>query len=263
MSFTQVIGSIRGEGNNYEATVGEDWSQGRATFGGLVAAVGNDVMRRLVPADRLLRSLQTTFVGPATAGTWQISARVLRIGKAVTLAQCEIRDGDSVAATQVGIYGAARASVVSVKPQPVPVSRAVEDINEVRFQPGRGPAFVQHFAVRWAEGAKPFSGSPNTPNKAFIRHRDTAATTESAVIALIDCIPTPAMSMFSAPAPASSMTWNLEFFEHRFDFDGSAWWRIDSEVDAADDGYVNQTSVLNDPDGQPVALSRQLFAIFN
>lgn len=266
-SFSQVMQSLSGQttdpSGNHQITASEDWAQGRATFGGLIAAIGNEAMRRLVPRDRPLRSLQTTFVGPAMAGgTLTVSTKILRVGKAVVLAQCEIRDGDQIAATQVGVYGASRPSAVTFKPSPVPSPRAVADINEVRVQPGV-PAFMQHFAMRWAEGNKPFSGSPKAPSKAFIRHRDPEAGGESSVIALADCIPTPALPMFSAPAPASSMTWTLELFEHQFDFAAEAWWRIDSDVDAAGDGYVNQTSILNDPNGRPIAFSRQLCAIFN
>ena len=66
----------------------------------------------------------------------------------------------------------------------------------------------------------------------------------------------------TAPAPASSLVWNLEFFEHEFGFGPDEWWRIDTDIDAASEGYVNQTGLLQDPKGQPVALSRQVFAIF-
>ena len=45
-------------------------------------------------------------------------------------------------------------------------------------------------------------------------------------------------------------------------FPAEAWWRIDTDVHAAGDGYVSQSGVLNDPNGRPVALSRQLFAVF-
>jgi len=252
-------GAIRTSG---ELTVTDDWSQGRATYGGLVAAVGNEVMRKLVPADRLLRSLQTTFVGPAGSTTWRLKAEVLRVGKAVTLARCDIIDAGQVAASLVGVYGGPRSSAVEVRPTAGTPARGVDAINEVRFQPGLAPNFVQHFAVRWAEGAKPFSSSARTPSKAFIRHRDTAPLTESHVVGLIDCIPTPAMSMFKERAPASSLVWTIEFFEHRFDFPPQAWWRIDTDIDAATSGYVNQTGVLHDPDGTPVALTRQLVAIF-
>jgi hypothetical protein len=132
----------------------------------------------------------------------------------------------------------------------------------VRYKPGAAPEFLQHFAVRWSEGKLPFTGSPRTPTKAFIHHRDPAPLDESAIVALVDCIPTPAMSMMTAAAPASSLVWTLEFFEHRFDFAPDAWWRLDTDLDAAAEGYVNQTGVLLDPNGRPAALSRQLFAIF-
>jgi acyl-CoA thioesterase len=262
MQFTDILNSLHVVNDECLVTVSGDWLQGRATFGGLVAAVGNEAMRKLVPRERPLRSLQTTFVGPATAGTWKLRARVLRVGKAVTLAQCEVLDGDQVAAVQVGVYGMSRESAVLVKPPTIEPPRKVEELTDMRFMPERGaPQFVQHFALRWAEGARPFT-STRSPSKAFIRHRDPSPLTESHLVALVDCIPTPALSMFKAPAPGSSMVWVLEFFEHDLEFSPEAWWRIDSDIDAATGGYVNQTGLLHDPNGRPVALSRQLFAVF-
>ena len=261
MQFSEILKSLSVVGEECHITVSEDWLQGRATFGGLVAAAGNEAMRRLVPRERPLQSLQTTFVGPAGAGTWKIRARILRVGRAVTLAQCEVLDGDQVAAVQVGVYGMARESAVVVKPTGIDPPRKVDDINEVTYVPERFPPFVQHFALRWAQGAKPFTGT-RSPSKVFIRHRDPSALTESHLVALVDCIPTPALSMFKAPAPGSSLVWLLDFFEHDLEFSPADWWRIDSDIDAASGGYVNQSGLLHDPNGRPVALSRQLFAVF-
>jgi acyl-CoA thioesterase len=245
-----------------EVSIDGSWTQGRATFGGVVAAIGNHAMRKLVPADRPLRSLQTTFVGPASApGRWRMDTRILRVGKAVTSVHCQIVDEGQVAAVLVGVYGAPRESVVDVRPTPLTAARPVETLNEVRNTPAM-LQFLQYFAIRWSEGAPPYTAAPRTPTKAFIHHRDPAPTSESHVIALIDCIPTPALSMFKAPAPASSLVWTLEFFEHRFDYPHDAWWRIDTDIEAAGEGYVHQTGVLNNPDGRPIALSRQLFAVF-
>ena len=261
MQFSEILSSIRGANEELSVTVSEDWLQGRATFGGLVAAVGNEAIRKLVPRDRPLRSLQTTFVGPASAGTWKLRARVLRAGKAVTLAQCEVIDGEQVVALQTGVYGSDRETAVLVKPTPVDPPRKVEDIHELRYAPEHLPAFVQHFALRFAVGAKPFT-STRSPTKVYIRHRDPSPPTESHLVALVDCIPTPALSMFKAPAPGSSLVWTLDFFEHDLEFSPEAWWRIDTDIDAATGGYVNQTGLLHDPNGRPVALSRQLFVVF-
>jgi acyl-CoA thioesterase len=262
MQFSEILSSITAAGDSqFRITVPDEWGQGRATFGGLVAAAGNEAMRRLVASDRPLRSLQTTFVGPAAAGTWSMHARVLRVGRAVTLAHCDILDGDQVAAIQVGVYGLARSSSVTVKPAVAEAPRKIEDLNDMRFHAERSPSFLQHFAHRWALGAKPFSGTRSN-SMCFVRHRDPSPLSESHVVALVDCIPTPALSMLTAPAPASSLVWNLEFFAHEFGFGSDEWWRIDTTIDAASEGYVNQTGLLLDPKGQPVALSRQIFAIF-
>ena len=261
MQFSAILASIRGPETELLVTVSEDWLQGRATFGGLVAAVGNEAMRRIVPGDRPLRSLQTTFAGPASAGAWKLRARVLRAGKAVTLAQCEVIDGEQVVAVQTGVYGMDRESAVLVKPGAVDPPRSVDGINELRYTPEHTPAFVQHFALRFAMGAKPFT-STRSPSKVYIRHRDPSPLSESHIVALVDCIPTPALSMFKAPAPGSSLVWTLDFFEHDLEFPPDAWWRIDTDIDAATGGYVNQTGLLHDPNGRPVALSRQLFVVF-
>jgi acyl-CoA thioesterase len=261
MSFSQVMRTLAATPAGFEITVGDDWLQGRATFGGLVAAAGNEAMRGLVPSERPLRSLQTTFVGPANPGKWKLQPRVLRVGKAVTIAHCEILSDDQVAATLVGIYGMSRESAVVVKPEAVASPRSIDEIREVQYKPEHNVAFLQHFAIRWAEGARPFT-STRSRSKVYIRHRDPAPLTESAIVALIDCIPTPAMSMFKAPAPSSSMVWTLELFEHDLDFASDRFWRIDTDLDAATDGYVTQTGVLNDPNGRPVAITRQLVVVF-
>src|ERR1700690_4509611 len=116
MLFSQTLASMQPQGNAWRALLGEDWSQGRATFGGMVAALGNEAMRRLVPADRELRGLDTTFVGPALAGEVSIDAEVLRVGRAVTIARARLWSDGKIAATLTGTYGMARATALSLTP---------------------------------------------------------------------------------------------------------------------------------------------------
>src|SRR3984885_8091236 len=114
MLFSETLGTLRSTGSGFLADVGEDWSQGRATFGGMVAALGNEAMRRLVPIDRPLRGLNVTFAAPVVAGLVHINTRVLRVGKVVTIAQAELISTDAVAASMTGIYGAARAASIVI-----------------------------------------------------------------------------------------------------------------------------------------------------
>ena len=53
MQFSEILSSVASAGDSqFRITVTDDWGQGRATFGGLIAAAGNEAMRRLVASDR-------------------------------------------------------------------------------------------------------------------------------------------------------------------------------------------------------------------
>lgn len=62
MRFHDLLEAVR---NQPQALViPAQWAQGRASFGGLVVALQYEAMRAKVPADRPVRSLAVTFVGP-------------------------------------------------------------------------------------------------------------------------------------------------------------------------------------------------------
>jgi acyl-CoA thioesterase len=263
MLFSETLASLRPqESGCWSATIGEDWSQGRATFGGLVSALGNEAMRNLVPRDRALRGLETTFVGPALAGVVNLQAEVLRVGKGVTIASARICSADKVAATLTGIYGSARSTAITVTPQAAANVPAVDSLTRPAQLSRGGPAFLQHFDFRWAEGARPFSGSASQLSKIYVRHTDPASSSESHVIALIDCIPSAILQMMTSLAPSSSLTWSLQLLRHDYSFAPDAWWRIDAEVNSSEAGYSCESCMLLDPNGVPAALSRQMVAVF-
>jgi acyl-CoA thioesterase len=263
MLFSQCLASMRPQDGGWSAVIGEDWTQGRATFGGLVGALGNEAMRRLVPADRELRELQTVFIGPTMAGPVRVEAQILRVGKAVTIANATLMSAGKVSATLTGMYGADRTAALSLAPVTATHVPRVEDLPDPSaLSHLGGRSFLQHFGFRWAEGARPFSGSPSRKAKIYVRHKDSAALTESHVVALVDCIPSVVLQLMPAPAPSSSLTWSLQFLRHDYSFAPEAWWRIDAEVDSAANGYSCESSLILDPNGTPAAISRQLVAVF-
>jgi acyl-CoA thioesterase len=261
MLFSQTLASMRPNGKGWSAVIGEDWSQGRATFGGMVAALGNEAMRNLVPAERQLRELETVFLGPALAGEVRIEAEVLRVGKAVTIAGARLWSADKIAATLTGIYGAARSASISIPPTAATSVPRVQDLPQMP-PPVGAPAFLQHFDFRWAEGTRPFSGSALRRSKTYVRHKDRSTLTESHVVALVDAIPSVILQVMSAAAPSSSLTWTTQFLKHDYSFAPDAWWRLDAEVNAAADGYSCESCILLDPNGATAAFSRQLVAVF-
>jgi acyl-CoA thioesterase len=262
MLFSETLASIQPRDGGWRAVIGEDWSQGRATFGGMVAALGNEAMRRLVPMDRALRGLDTTFVGPALAGEVNMDAEILRVGKAVTIARARLWSDGKIAAALTGVYGAARAAALSLTPTVEAGVRAALDSPERAGVDMGGPSFVRHFGYRWAEGAPPFTGSSSRTAKIYVRHQDPALLTESHVVALIDSIPSVVLQLMKTPAPSSSLTWTVQFLRHDYSFAPDAWWRIDAEVNSAGSGYSCESCLLIDPAGAPAAVARQMVAVF-
>jgi acyl-CoA thioesterase len=262
MLFSQTLQSMQPRDGGWRAVIGEDWSQGRATFGGMVAALCNEAMRRLVPKDRELRGLETTFVGPALAGEVSIEAEILRVGKSVTIARAKLWSDAKIAATLTGIYGTARATALSIMPTVAAGVRPALGLPDRSGAEMGGPSFVRHFGYRWAEGARPFAGSNLRTSKIYVRHEDPAPLTESHVVALIDSIPSAILQLMSTPAPSSSLTWTVQFLRHDYSFAPDAWWRIDAEVNSAGSGYSCESSLLIDPSGTPAALARQMVAVF-
>ena len=240
--------------------VTEDWLQGRSAFGGLQAAFGVAAMRRLLPAEVPLRTLQVTFVAPVPVGTVRASAQVLRVGKSATQVEASLRLGEQRVATMTAVFVTARASQVAHRPQrpPVPGDEAVL----FRYREGVTPAFTQHFAARWRCGGLPFTGSGTRYTMVELDLLDDGPCCEAHVLALADYIPPVALSLLSAPTAGSSLTWMLELFDSEPARLPLAGWRVDSEMVAAQDGYTSQSNRLWGPDGSLVALSRQSMVVF-
>jgi len=54
----------------------------------------------------------------------------------------------------------------------------------------------------------------------------------------------------------------MQFIRHDYSFAPDAWWRIDTEVNSAGEGYACESSVVLDPTGAPAAFSRQLVTVY-
>ncbi len=157
-AFSHLLRSAQDEAGVSRLQVPDDWMQGRSVFGGLQAALTVRARRTLVPADIPLRTLQTTFIAPVAAGAMQARAQVLRTGKSASHLEARLVDGDQTLATAIGVFGAARPSVVAVAPrQPtVPCDQPIE----FPFMQGFTPNFTQHFSVQCCAANRP---SPATP----------------------------------------------------------------------------------------------------
>jgi len=260
MRFSEAMQTVTRHGDGWQATVSEDWLQGRSAFGGLQAALALRAMRELVHEDAPLRSLQTTFVAPVPAGTVNIRAHRLREGRSATQIEASLYDGEQTLCRLVGVFGSARPSVLNFQPAQSPVQAGAP--RQLRYVEGRMPAFTQHFRASWLRGDLPFSGGHQRESMLQISLRDEGQPDETHVLAFADFIPPIALSMFDTPTPGSSLTWMIELLRDRYDDLGMDDWRVDAELIAARDGYTQQSLMLWGPRGEPVALSRQSMVVF-
>ena len=171
MRFSEAMQTVTRHGDHWQATVSEDWLQGRSAFGGLQAALALRAMRELVPADMPLRTLQVTFIAPVPAGDVTIRAQCLREGRSVIQVEASLCDGEQVLCRPARrVSASARPSALNFQPVQAPIE--IDAAKELRYVEGRMPAFTQHFRASWLRGDLPFSGGQQRDSVLQLSLRD-------------------------------------------------------------------------------------------
>jgi acyl-CoA hydrolase len=196
------------EGDHHTWTVPEGWGQGRAVFGGLVAAAAVNLASGLT--DRPLRTLQLQMLRPLKPGRVQGRRELLREGRNVTAVRIDLLQDDSVATTAIVTFLVPRDGTTDVAAPEVP------DFNRghhfpIPYMDGLTPEFTQHLEMSFLEGTPPFMGAPEPKTGGFVGYRDKALDDGSteATVGLMDAFPSPTMSILSKPAVSSTATWTL------------------------------------------------------
>ncbi|MDO9238082.1 MAG: thioesterase family protein [Aquabacterium sp.] len=266
--LAQLLTDRQRQGQRISFTVTSDWQQGRTTFGGLLSVLVVQAMRDICGADWPLRALQTNFVGPVSPGTMHVDVTLLRQGKNVRQVQAHVLQTNDQGETQIGgvllgVFGSGRASSV---PHLRPVQPAVAHDENTAFKwpyvPDVMPDFLQHLDVRHAEGAMPFTGSPDWHSRTHVKlHATQGVDAELQTVMLADAGATPALGQLKGFAPASSVSWALEL--RPVDVSKpDGFWRMDKDALATGEGYVNEKTTLWTPDGQLAAFGYQVVAIY-
>ena len=264
MNFNQLLDAVR---ENPEAvSIPANWAQGRAAFGGLMAAMVYEAMRLKLSDNRPVRSLAISFVAPAAPDVpTRFEVEVLREGKAVsTLLGRAVQEGQVVTLVQ-GNFGAGRPSVVNVPAQPPMPMKGLEDAAaELPYIKGVTPEFMRHVALRWAVGGLPFTGNSSRHMGGWVRLRDVAEAqvNEAHLLALVDAWPPSLMPYLKQPAAGSTLTWTIEFVQPVASLSTLDWCRYGVETEHARDGYGHAAAALWTAEGELLALSRQTVTVF-
>lgn len=178
----------------YQASLPDQWQQGRGAFGGLVFGTLLRAARAFEDDDtRLLRTFACDVAGPVLPGSAELQVRALRRGKSQTNLRVELYQGGAVQASALCTLSSARplAEDTEVRPRtPPPPEAARTDWRSVEPLPNLrvigGPVFAQHYEYRNV-GPLPWTGSAEPENAGFVRERAGSGPLDvPAICALLD-----------------------------------------------------------------------------
>lgn len=261
-TFDSIIAGITGGNGTFSAQIPASWMQGRASFGGLVAAMAVDALRRTLEGDKPLRAIQVLFVAPVGVEPLEIKVRTLREGRNVTAMQADVIQEGGVCCTVLASFGGARESVLVEHARSRPEVSPPDGLAPFPYIEGKTPGFTQHFDMRWAKGERPFSGNNDNEHGIWTRFNHSGAATVLHLIALADIPPPIGLSRLTKFAPGSSLTWSLEFIDDCRGDNLDDWWYINTKLAHMSEGYGHQEYEIWAPDGRPVALARQVMTVF-
>ena len=263
MNFNDAV-MATSENTSQAVTIPENWGQGRATFGGMVAALMYQRIALQVAADRPVRALMVSFVAPVAAGAIDVRVQLLREGKAASQLQATAYQGDQVCAVMLASFAGERESMVRVEPDTAPAFSAPEEVQPFPFIPGLTPDFTQYFDYRYTLGKMPFMGSTQKEMGGWIKLREesTQAISVAQILALLDAWPPAVFSMLKKPASGSSLTWNISFVDLTEDCSASDWWQYLADIQSSANGYSHIDGTLWDKHGKVAVISRQTVSVF-
>ncbi|GAB3670631.1 thioesterase family protein [Salinisphaera aquimarina] len=265
MPLSDLLSSMTPIDGGARVHITPDWLQGRAVYGGLSVALSLQATQNVI-GDGLppLRSVQTSFIGPATSEV-DIYPQVVRQGKSTAFVTVDMYSDDKLAARTTFCFGKARESRLAIANHDAPAVPSVDACGaffEGRDGRNAGPNFAQHFNSRLADGGLPVAAAEQPEFTVWLQHKDPASR-ESLVglTALADALPPAAMACFGERAPISTMTWMFDVLQAApSTVDG--WWLCRSSAEYTEDGYSAQAMTIWNTVGELVVIGRQNIAIF-
>ncbi|MDX1705442.1 thioesterase family protein [Pseudidiomarina sp.] len=262
MQFSEILAQITPPAEQ-AIQLPEGWGQGRALFGGITAAIAWQHAHYGASSEQQLRAFTVSFVGPVQPGVARLKRRILREGKNVTQIAVEIIQNEQVVLSALASYGRSRSSSIEV---PAEAPRGMPGPQQgISFPPvDILPEFTHYYDYRICVGNLPFTGNKLRELGGWMRYRDEDKPIDiGLLLGLVDAWPPALLPHLSSPAPASSLTWTIEFPDNLPQNKRSSdWWQYLATIDHAANGYGHTHAYIWDDRGQLVAISRQTVTVF-
>lgn len=245
-------------------TVSKDWAQGRTVYGGLSAGILFAATKEHVASERVMRSAAINFVGPLLSEVpFSVSIEEIRSGKNVSQMQARAIQNDKICVVAQFCFGEDRVSKIEV---PSVEEHGLSLPNKAKFIPQIPkvtPRFLRHFDLSIDEGSIPFTGRKTSNYSGWMRFKKPPHEISDAhIVCLIDTWPPAIIQMLKWPAPASTVSWNLEFIHPHRKLTPVDWFAYKVNTRQAANGYGHTEATIWDAHGEVIALSRQTVAVF-
>lgn len=262
---TEQAASQQSNASSKDLIIPKAWSQGRTVYGGLSAGMLYQSARLKVTSDRVLRSMNTSFVGPLLSQTpFSIRVEIVREGKNVSQIQARAIQNEKVCVLSQFCFAQARSSKISVSNNQKHDMAAPKKANFIPQIPKVTPKFLRHFELCIDQGGIPFTGRASSIYHGWMRYKAAPQTfTDAHLISIIDAWPPTLLQMLKWPAPASTVCWNLEFLHPKASIERHDWLAYQSCTRQAADGYGHTEANIWNAKGELIALSRQTVAVFD
>jgi acyl-CoA thioesterase len=123
---------------------------------------------------------------------------------------------------------------------------------------------LRHFDLCIQEGGIPFLGGKKSHYYGWMRYKNPPKEISDAhIVSIIDVWPPTLLQMIKLPAPASTVSWNVEFVYPHKEILPNDWLAYKAITRQAADGYGHTEATIWDAQGDVIALSRQTVAIFD
>lgn len=259
--FADLIeGFLSEENGSLTLDAPESWSQGRTLYGGMSAALCLVAAQKEIGEDIPLKSALVTFVGPS-GGLVKGDATILRKGRSTVIADTVLNTESGMGTRATFVFGKDRDSKIVQSTLDMPDVAAPEECPDL-WGGRRRATFANNFDFKRAGGKTPMSGDEKGELLVWVRHNTTAGPNHAAALfAIADALPPASITMFSEPAPISTITWSMEILAPDFDVNDN-WFLFESVSEFSANGYSSQAMRLWDREGRPLIAARQNVAVF-
>lgn len=264
MNIEKIFEALEQTKPEYVVDVDKTWTQGRTLFGGISAALCYQAAENLIEDGRPVRSFHVNFIGPINFDSpIVIKAEILRTGKSVTQILATASQNERVCSMAQVCFGVKRESkLLSVAPE----KHSMEVPKKGKFIPQIPkivPEFIQHFNLALDKGSFGFGKSDEAHLYGWSRYKKAPSEMKMAyLIALMDAWPPTMFQLLRLPAPASTMSWDVEFIDPELSLHPEQWFASETEARHIRDGYGHEEAKFWDQNGNLLALSRQVVTVF-